>query len=334
MPICIYCRSVGARFTKEHVIPKAFGRFKNNLTLDCVCGKCNATFGKELELALTRDSVEALQRILHGLKSKSRGRKVGKARLVVRVTAPGDWHGAKVAIWRDEASGLPKAEPLPQVAFRKKGEDDWHWFLEDELNETERWQRFRVEAETKVVGGPGHVIDRIFEKLVKGGLVFKKKGDFEKHGGDVPVYAERSLDEPILRAVTKIALNFLAHVRGAEFVLRSDFDVIREYVRLGTRPSFGPVLVSNIPILLGDSRLYRQTNGHIVILDWNRGQTGIVCQLSLFNQLTYHVALCPYYSGLFYPISAGRHFDLDTLTISEVQSTHLTISGPNVGTVL
>src|SRR5260370_37012376 len=100
MPTCIYCRSVGARFPKEHVIPVAFGHFKNNLTLDCVCGKCNATFGRELELALTRDSVEALQRTLHGLKSKGRGGQIGKGRPVVRVTAPGAGNGAKVAVWR------------------------------------------------------------------------------------------------------------------------------------------------------------------------------------------------------------------------------------------
>src|SRR5580704_523407 len=113
MSICIYCQCVGARFAKEHVVPYAFGRFKNNLTLECVCGKCNAALGKELDLALTRDSVEALQRILYGLKSKSRGRRLGKGRLIIRVTASGDWHGAKVAVWRDEADGLPKAEPLP-----------------------------------------------------------------------------------------------------------------------------------------------------------------------------------------------------------------------------
>ncbi|HYB61885.1 MAG TPA: HNH endonuclease [Methylomirabilota bacterium] len=329
MAICIYCRTTGTRFPKEHVIPKAFGRFRHNLTLACVCGQCNATFGKDLELALTRDTIEALQRILLGIKSKNRSRRIGKARLDVRVTAAGDWYGARVAVWRDESDGSVKAEPLPQVAFRKNGETEWHWFLEEDLNEPQRWERFRVDAETKIVGQPAEVIERILQKLTEGGLIFKKRGDFELHRGDVPVYAERSLDEPILRAVTKIAFNFLAYVTDTDFALRSDFDPVRDYVCLGKRPPFAPVLISRTPILFDESRFYRQTNGHIVILDWNRANTGIVCLLSLFNQLTYHVALCPNYSALWHPISAGRHFDLDTQTISEIRSTVLALSDPN-----
>ncbi len=334
MPICIYCRREStARFPREHVIPKAFGRFKNNLTLRCVCGQCNTDFGKALELFLTRDSVEALLRIRYGLKTKSR-LKVGRGALVVRVTVPGDWCGARLSVWRDETDGSMKSEPLPQVAFRKNGETEWEWFLENELEKVERWQRFRIDAETKIFGQPDAVVERIFENLAQGGLVFKKKGEFEKHGGDVPVYADRTLDDIIFRAVAKIAFNFLAYIEGVDFALRADFDPIRDYIRLGTKPPLVPVIVTNIPILLGDDRLYRQTNGHGIILDWNRGMTGIVCQVSLFNHLTYHVALCPNYSGVLFPISAGRHFDLNARTISEVQSTHLVINGPNVRSVL
>jgi hypothetical protein len=57
---CIYCNAIEPLdFPKEHVVPKAFGRFRNSLTLDCVCDECNTFFGRELEVFLTRDSVEA-----------------------------------------------------------------------------------------------------------------------------------------------------------------------------------------------------------------------------------------------------------------------------------
>lgn len=44
-------------------MPKAFGRFHDNLILRCVCEGCNSFFVEELELFLTRDSVEALLRV-------------------------------------------------------------------------------------------------------------------------------------------------------------------------------------------------------------------------------------------------------------------------------
>jgi HNH endonuclease len=50
---CIYCTAIRPLdFPKEHVVPKAFGRFRNSLTLDCVCDECNTFFGRELEVFL------------------------------------------------------------------------------------------------------------------------------------------------------------------------------------------------------------------------------------------------------------------------------------------
>src|SRR5271170_7060962 len=75
---CTYCRAVAIEpFPKEHVVPRAFGRFCDNLTLKCVCGKCNSFFNQELKLLLTRDSVEALLRVRYGLRRKSGHRKPG-----------------------------------------------------------------------------------------------------------------------------------------------------------------------------------------------------------------------------------------------------------------
>ncbi len=323
MTTCIYCRkTTAAAFPKEHVVPKAFGCFRHNLTLDCVCGSCNGFFDRELELLLTRDSVEALLRVRYGLKTKSGRRKLGKSRLVVRVTSPGDWYGARVAVERDETGTVCTAEPIPQVAFRKFGEVEWKWFLEEELTQTQQWERYRTDAETKIVGKPDAVVQRLVDRLLELGIVFKKRGSFEKHGGQVEVFAESILDDIIFRGVAKIAFNFLAHSKGADFVLGSDFDPIRNYIRRGATLPRPPVIVTKLPILRGDDAFYRQTNGHVIVLDWDKVNEGIVCLVSLFNHLTYHVAVCVDYSGVWHPLSAGRHFDLQTLTISEVKGIH------------
>jgi hypothetical protein len=119
--------------------------------------------------------------------------------------------------------------------------------------------------------------------------------------------------------VAKIAFNFLAHLKGADFVLRPDFDPIRGYIRLDNAPRRAPVVVSKFPILHRDDAIYRQTNGHIIVLDWDKAQEGIVSLVSLFNHLTYHVVLCERYSGVWHPLNAGRHFDVENLRISEVR---------------
>jgi len=215
------------------------------------------------------------------------------------------------------------AEPLAQVAFRKHGETDWKWFLEGELDQTQNCGRYRIDTDTKIVGKPDAVIQRIVAKMVQLGIVFMKLGAFEKHGADVGVYAEATLDDIIFRGAAKIALNFLAHLRGGQFVLRPDFDPIRDFVRLGKKATLPFVIVTTIPIFHGDDARYRQTNGHVIVLDWDNRQKGIVCLVSLFNHLTYHVALCTDYNGLWHPLSGGRHFDLQTLSISEVRGTNL-----------
>ncbi len=72
MTTCIYSRHIGlSRFPREHVVPKAFGHFHDNLTLRRVCRGCNGFVAEELELFLTRDSVEALLRVHYGLKNTS-----------------------------------------------------------------------------------------------------------------------------------------------------------------------------------------------------------------------------------------------------------------------
>jgi len=131
-------------------------------------------------------------------------------------------------------------------------------------------------------------------------------------------FADGVLDGIIFRGMAKIAFNFLAHLKGADFVSRADFDPIRDYIRLGKAPRRSPVIVSKFPILHRDDLVYRQTNGHIIVLDWDKSQEGIVCLVSLFNHLTYHVLLCKSYSGVWNPVAGGRHFDVESLKITEV----------------
>jgi hypothetical protein len=320
MTTCVYCRTQSEiEFPKEHVIPEAFGRFYNNLTLSCVCAACNSLFNRNLEVFLARDSVEAFLRVRYGLKAKSGRRVLGRTRLTIRVISPGDWCGSRMIAERNERGDEVKVWPLPQVGFKKFGESEREWLLESELDQTQRWERYRVDAEAHIVGRPQAAVRRLADKLQALGVVFKCQGEMENHRNFVQIFADSILDETIFRCAAKIAFNFLAYCRGNDFALRSDFDPIRHYIRNGVTTTQPFVLVTNNPILVGDCSQYRQTDGHLIIVDWNSTHEGIVCSLSLFNHLTYHVNLCSNFSGLWYPLSDGRHFDLRTLTISEVR---------------
>jgi hypothetical protein len=320
MPTCIYCRQCGnLPFPKEHVVPQAFGRFLDNLTLDCVCGGCNSFFNHELEIFLTRDSVEALLRIRHGLKTKTpRRRKLGESRLVIRVISPGDWYGARLLVERGTDDTPLRGEPLPQVGFRKLDETKRQWFLENELDDLHAWERYRTSTETHIVGKPESAALRLIDKLQRMGITFKERHEPTTHGGLIQVHADAALDDIIFRGAAKIAFNFLAYVKGPDFALRAEFDEMRDYIRTGVATSHPQVIVSTAPILNSDDALYRQTRGHLVILDWDRNNSAILCLLSLFNHLTYHVVLCRSYSGIWHPLATGRHFDLETRRITNV----------------
>lgn len=63
---CIYClqEKEPSSFNKEHIIPRMFGKFENNLTLcqQQVCKECNTLFSETLENLAAFDSLEAFYR--------------------------------------------------------------------------------------------------------------------------------------------------------------------------------------------------------------------------------------------------------------------------------
>jgi hypothetical protein len=146
--------------------------------------------------------------------------------------------------------------------------------------------------------------------------------------GDIWLEVGATVDQIIFRAIAKIAFNYMTHQHGADFALRSDFDDVRNYIRYQTQPRWAarlPVVTPMAdPILFDDSRQSRQTNGHILVFDWNAGNTGFEARVSLFNTVTYCVRICPEFSGLWSPERRkGHHFDIEDRTIEELSSSAL-----------
>src|SRR5438309_1350563 len=95
---CIYCTAERVPRAREHVVPQAFGLFHHNWTLDCVCADCNGYFSRELELALGRDSVEAYQRLVLGLREPADAAKLLNRRITMQVAQQGFYKGARVEL--------------------------------------------------------------------------------------------------------------------------------------------------------------------------------------------------------------------------------------------
>jgi hypothetical protein len=127
-----------------------------------------------------------------------------------------------------------------------------------------------------------------------------------------------------MRAIGKIAVNYVAYIHGDAFVLQRDFEHCRDWVRFGTTPPWGfPVVVVGAPILADDSMRWRQTTGHIITFDWNRQGEGLFAQVSLFNDLNYKILMSLNYSGPLRDVRTGHHFDLEGHTISELKAVTL-----------
>jgi hypothetical protein len=322
---CIYCGATGVPFNRDHVIPEAFGTFHNNLVVTCVCAKCNQFFGDELELVLGRNSREAILRLHHGLKAPTGAHHLKYDNVKLTVGEAGPWRGAQIILAADLTGTKLDTKPIAQVAFRKKGEQEWRWFPEVALTDASVVAPYRTSDSVIQIVGPSQAdIDRLTTKLNAFGISFNQKGVLPQpvnSDGTILTRLASRVDEAILRAVAKIAGNYIAYVHGAEFFLAKDFDAFRNWVRFGTTPTRGtPVVVVTTPILADDSEHWRQTTGHIVTFDWNRQGDGLFAQVSLFNDLNYKALSCPKYSGLWRDLRSGHHFDLNSRVISELRA--------------
>ncbi len=327
---CIYCRATGVPFTRDHVIPEAFGTFESNLVLGCVCGSCNAYFGEELELVLGRDSGEALLRLRYGIKPVAEARDLHHGRFTLKVHVPGPWLGAQVILVPDPSGTGLETELVPQVALRKKGENEWTWYTHKELNSltTSDVEPYKKDVEIRIIGPSQQALDALLATLKGLGVTFKQQGVIDQpitENGTILTQALYQIDQTIMRAIGKIAFNYVAYVHGAEFVLRPDFEPFRAWVRYGTEPAWSPVVMPvSAPILFDESPQWRKTVGHIVTFDWNKAGDGLLAQVSLFNSINYRVLMCLRFSGLWHDLRSGHHFDTETRAISKLAAASIT----------
>ena len=255
--VCIYCRHerAASAFNADHVVPRAFGTFEQNLTLSCVCFECNSYFGKTIELAYGRDSVEAFLRLQHGVKAPHEAGALRGRRLSVTLGGDDDWNGCHVEL-KDEDGELV-VDLVPQVRFASR-QGAGIFVREDTLADPAQALPADIDTsqEMRLVARSDETAHQLIAVLAARGISFKKTGEGGHPpavNGLAPLDLRMRYDTMILRCVAKIAFNYAAWAAGPDLVLHDSFDVTRELIRHGTTAPYPVVVPRATPILVDDT---------------------------------------------------------------------------------
>jgi hypothetical protein len=314
VPTCIYCRcSSHEPFPAEHVIPRSFGLFRNGLTLHCVCGDCNQYFGHHLELHFGRETGEAVVRFQYGLRDSVAGSQ--RSRLTARIKVPGPAFGAKVLLAPNALTNGMEIIYMPQVAFANENSEEWEWYVLEELG-PEILPRLGPNAKVKYFFTSSAEETQLRARLRELGFTAPTKHISKDRILPQPEMTARvtyAFDPIIRRCIAKIAFNYLAYALSEDMrlLLRDDFDPVRTFIRDGIIPQNEIVVVIGGPRLTEESRQGSLVDGHMLGVGWSVGQN-VLCNLSIFNAMTYQVALCRKYRGLWFALNSMHSFDLST----------------------
>ena len=326
---CVYCVEdlEASAFDTDHVIPQAFGRFTNNLTLtDCVCKGCNNYFGWNLELFLGRDSIEALRRIQYGLKPVEEVADLPLERLSFSIAKEGEWQGVRLQLC--VRGGEWVVEAMPQIGLAKKGGRGRTYLTEEELADpaTPIPADWDPEAGINVIAPSGAAAERLVTLLAGRAITGQRRVDLPWAAGEegrMWVEITSRIDRIIRRSVAKIAFNYMAYVAGAEFALHPDFNATRDYIRRGVMPTYPLVELTQKPILSRELPRWRGTKGHLITLEWGELDQHVIGQVSLFNEITYKVTLARNFSGLWRDIRSGHKFHISERRVKRLRYTRL-----------
>ncbi len=334
---CIYCLETLelSAFDTEHVLPVAFGTFIDNLTLnEEVCKGCNSYFGRTLDFFLARDSIEALRRLTYGVKPLKEVEDLPLERLYLRLAQEGEWKGVRMQLRVERGELGVKA--MPQVGLAKKGVHGRTYLTDKELADptTAIPDDWDPEAGITVIAPSRAAAERLVSLLAERGIKGQRRVDLpwgEGEGGRIWVEITSRIDRMTRRSVAKIAFNYMAYVKGADFAGHSDFNETRRFIRHDVSPRYRVVDAIRSPSWATRSQRGVGTKWHLITLEWGELEDHVVGHVSLFNEITYRVTLTRYLSGVWRDIRSGHKFDISKNQVERLRYTRLGPRRANAG---
>lgn len=288
---CIYCLTTSpeATFEKaEHVIPQSFGVFRNNLTLrGVVCDACNQLFGDSIDLYLARDTPDGIDRFRLGGKPASGFKSLGaRSMMSIRVDS-GPLKGSEARL-KNVDGELVVVSP-PQVGFGRTESGPYEWFPRAHLPDVVRLRALVEAGNTWLhfqdVTDRDEVLAELHSLGVRTSDVGQTSQAHSKYEARVEVVTK--LEHTFGRAITKIALNYLASQYGASVALLPQFDATRRFVLLGEIAPQRLWHADNDPFLEGAD----DTVGHTLALGWFPSLHAVQVQLSFHGTARYVIQL-------------------------------------------
>ena len=314
--ICIYCKESKLKakelWNREHVIPEAFGKFKNNFVLHyTVCKVCNQKFGDAIDLILSRESYEGkVLRYTEWNKDIASFKEYKKYKSENIVVKQNDIFGAVAELTTKDG----KLAIVPKSQLLIKNENGYDSYELGSIPHHSYFENQGVDlSDAKSFIILGSIKDIIKEMIEKG---------YEPQIQEMNEIIEHEINakyswpiENSFRGIAKIAFNYLAYWKGSVYVLRPEFDMIREFIYSGKTRNEVPVFPSSNPILKNS----KQPFGHIVTIDTIESNNILVSTLTLFNCITYRVLLSPSIfvtkdeirKGHFFNPFSGEIYDLE-----------------------
>jgi len=323
---CIYCKSgLTGKQPREHVIPHALtaGFQPRNLTIGCVCTACNDYFGRTLDQLFVEDSILGPLRYRHELKKDTRRAPLpDEARLQLR------YDGKLVELHSKPDGSDYEVGLVTQVGFpsRRKPEGQLEYFPLDALDNALSDPAID-HGKYHVIGQGGHFKEEALAALRARGLtpglesdehsVFPREPDGSPQTS-IEVQFEMIVDRVIKRCMSKIGFNYLAFavtekLHTSDWLLRPDFDVVRDFVRQDDA-TVTPCVSTEIE-LEAQRHMGGETQvppGHCATVAWSRHGADVEANISLFSEFSWRVTLSRSFGGVTWDLRSGHFWDFET----------------------
>lgn len=290
---CPYCGASGPYQGREHVIPRAFGSFERNLIAWDVCDTCNEYFGRTLDQVLARDTYEGYLRFHAGVKPTATFKPLRDRRRVRTFGRSGPWKGMELQPRFDEAMGEIVQEPVAQVGFAKSPEDEPTYYPADALPDPDEVKALLGVGEYFMRAIGFDSVDAVNVALADAGFTeFRhvgRDGEVPTPGTTIRVSRRIKADRIVLRAIAKIAVNYLI-AQCPTMARMPQFRALKDYIRHDRDPGYA-VSAPNPESAIANQPEGKRIVGHVLTLRYDANRRLIRASVSLFNQMRYDVTL-------------------------------------------
>ena len=288
---CIYCKNEikETQQNREHIFPKSFG-CPDSWFLDCVCKNCNHKLGGTIERFLAGDSLESLRRLKYiGSRSKKSIKQIRLKINIPREDKYGKFAGATVYT---DFSQRNKSKLPTQILIQDDEKNRKIFFLDDiekdEIKEEiHKYKNKNICIIFENEENKKQALDKL--KNIDVDLKIYEEGKMPEgvvENNEIIVEVKSIIDIVILRAIAKIAFNYLTLIKGSNYVLDSRFDPVREFITKGIKPKYEIVKLKEGHILTDETNHIRFLNGHIFTIRIEGNS--IISEITLFNSYTYY----------------------------------------------